>query len=225
MRVSLRVGIENMEVQETQTGVKPSIEQRLNCLRESRLRECAQLALSATVELEAIDGTPIEARLQATVDDMLTLTTKARHVFESRLEKRKVKFDPWMSEDEVFALLEAAKAPHEYDAETQPILDKEPFSLGDKLNTDDESDRRFDAAAQQLLESLDGVEVTQQKRYRRYSIVVGLNHPQQDLQVAITRRAITPQEDNPIDQHHAERITDPHGVHYSITFEPIAKVV
>jgi hypothetical protein len=207
-----------------------SLERRMQCLRESRLQECAQLALAASVDYEPPLKPAVIERLSNTVDTILALSRVARSVFEaSQVDKQPVA-SLSLDEEQLLALLSDNVARRAEDSSrpapdetTAQIRDKDPIALTDKLDIDDDDDQAFDAAAQRLLGNLEGVEVGQFKRYTRYNLVIGLNHPRSDLLLAITRRNITPEEDNPIEEEYARHIDDPHGVHYSIVFEPVAK--
>jgi hypothetical protein len=213
-----------------ETGVDPKVEQRLNCLRESHLRECARLALSKSVLFETQPDSAVALRLGNTVNTILQLTKAARSAFEKPPTNSKSKPSLALDDDQLLELLRRARersaedlSRDEPDEITAQILERDPFALSDKLDLDDDSDRLFDESAQAFLMNLEGVDVMHLKRYTRYNIAVGLNHPTNDLQLAITRRHITPQEDNPIEDTLAQNIDDPHGVHYSIVFEPIPK--
>jgi hypothetical protein len=207
-----------------------SLERRMQCLRESRLHECAQLALAASVDYEPPLEPAVVERLTGTVDTILALSKVARSVFEAAQVDKKPVASLSLDEEQLLALLSDNIARRAEDSSqdapdqtTAQIRDKDPIALTDKLDMDDDNDQAFDAAAQRLLENLEGVEVGQFKRYTRYNVVIGLNHPRSDLLLAITRRNITPEEDNPIEEEYARHIDDPHGVHYSIVFEPVAK--
>lgn len=234
MRVSSHVGIsfeKNMSVRE----VMPEIAQggrteRLACLRESALQNCARLALERTVVTGDLAGTTVESRLRSTTEEILALAAIARKLYEGYSRKSESPKGLRLNEDEILEMLFQRSSDDtrpQFIEETRTqvekdILAQEPQRLGRRLSMSDPHDVAYDTAARNMLEHLDGVEVEDIKRYRRYSFTLAMNNPRYNLQMAILRREITP-DDNPIPVELAAHIEDPHGVHYSVVFEAVEK--
>lgn len=210
----------------------PDRASRIDALQEGLLRRYVQSALDRTMAISNLEHTAIEQRLRNTADYLLHLTQRARTFYEETRDQPTL---PTLglhpSQEELlrrYELIRSRRRPKScpQDAVDEAIASQDPIRLVEQLDISNEADCKYDFAAQMLLSNIDRVEMVEDeryKRYERYMMVVDLKHPTADLQLAVTRRHITPESHNPIPLELGGDISHPVGVHYSIAFRPVTR--
>jgi hypothetical protein len=163
------------------------------------LRSCVEKAVSLCVELEEPDSSTHE-HFDAMMQQLLTATSDARDVLEN---------ESLYNHDESDSAEEAARKKY-----FRGLLKGQPVSLNGKLAFASREDTELDTLTQTALAEMDGVTVQSLDSYTRYEFIVPVNHPQNNLRVAVTRSEMLLEYP---DQELPENV-NPNGVYYSAAF-------